>query len=189
MTGYAFGLTTPRDFLEKARREVRRLEEGTERGDDVAYLQDTAINAALTLWHISDWIAHSAEQSCVAAIERIRRERAVPKTKNALPILREHIGQDPYMAICGALANGAKHFTLHEQPSLVSSQIFQPQLQVHAPAAPVDLAADVSVGAAVSAAGPRHVAKLRINGVSAPALDVFKAALAYWDKFYAGYGL
>jgi hypothetical protein len=191
MTGYAFGLTTPRDLLAKAHREVRRLEDATARAfsrDDIANLQDTAFNAAVSLWHVSDWIAHSTEQKCVDAIERIRRERPTLKTVR-LQILREHILDDPHMVICEALANGAKHLVLYGPPSFVSSQVLQPQLKDHAAAAPVALAADVSVGAAFGVAQVRYVAKLRINDEGIPALDVFKAALAYWDKFFADYGL
>jgi hypothetical protein len=191
MTGYAFGLTTPRDLLEKARREVRRLEVATAGASSpkgVPDLQDTAFNAAVTLWHVSDWIANSTEQKYIDAIERIRLERPSQKTVRLL-ILREHILDDPHMAICEALANGAKHLELHEPPSFVSSRIFAPQTNLHAAAAPVVLTANVTAGPAVGVAPIRYFAKLKINDVGIPALDVFKAALAYWDKFLADYGL
>ena len=36
---------------------------------------------------------------------------------------------------------------------------------------------------------PSYFAKVKINDVGMPALDAFKGALAYWDKFFADYGL
>jgi len=71
--------------------------------DHVEELQDVAINAAWTLWHISDWIARSTEQGCIDAIERIRRERPSQK-KEPLKILREHVRDDSHLALCEALA-------------------------------------------------------------------------------------
>jgi hypothetical protein len=51
MSDYAFGLKTPRDFLDKARREIRRLESALSENSlaSTVDVQDLAINAALTL--------------------------------------------------------------------------------------------------------------------------------------------
>lgn len=189
---YAFGFTLPREMLEKARREVGRLEAAEERGAPVEELQDVAINAALTLWHISDWIARSADQRCVAAVERIKRERPSRKT-SSIEIIRERILDDSHMALCEALANGAKHLTLHEPPR------FDPARVLHGVAtvrrwptngtAAVALEADVTAQPSVPAALPRYFAKLRIDGEGVPALDAFKRALAYWDRFFETYKL
>ncbi len=188
MTGYAFGLSTPRDLLEKARREVWRLERATSLASSHEDVQDTAFNAAVTLWHVSDWIARSTDQACVDAIERIKRDRPSLKT-SPLPILQEYILDDPHMALCEALANGAKHLVLHESPSLVSTQVLQPELQSHVAAAPIALMTDLSASAIGEPPVVHHIAKVRINDVPIHAVKVFKKALAYWDRFFIDYGL
>jgi hypothetical protein len=38
-------------------------------------------------------------------------------------------------------------------------------------------------------AAPIYVPKLKINGVGLAALDVFEAALDYWDRFFKKYEL
>jgi hypothetical protein len=83
MSDYAFGLKTPVDFLEKARREVRRLKRGMAEASlaSPVDIQDVAINAALTLWHVADWIAKYPDDRYRAAIERIRQESGSKKTK------------------------------------------------------------------------------------------------------------
>ncbi|MFZ1908536.1 MAG: hypothetical protein WAU52_05585 [Burkholderiales bacterium] len=190
MTGYAFGLTTPRDFLAKARREVERLAEAESQAylaADVALLQDTAINAALSLWHVSDWIARSPEQPYVDAIERIRVERPSQK-KAPLEILREQIRDSSHMALCEALANGAKHLTLRQPPRLDPTRL-QNTGGPYTGTSAVDIAANVTLQPGVSTALSRYYAKLQINDTGMPALEAFKAALAYWDSFFANYGL
>lgn len=190
MTAYAFGLKTPRAFLAKARREVERLAEIEDRASslaDVALVQDTAINAALTLWHVADWVARWPDPAYVAAIERIRVER--PSLKKArLEIVREHIRDSSHMVLCEALANGAKHFELYERPSLDSTRLFTTSGPFGGTAA-VTVEADVTVRASVDAAIPFYFAKLKINGEGLRALEVFKGALAYWDNFFTTYGL
>jgi len=190
VTGYAFGLTTPRDFLAKAHREVERLAEIESRASspaDVALLQDTAINAALTLWHVADWVARWPDPAYVAAIERIRVKR--PSLKKArLEIVREHMLDSSHMALCEALANGAKHLTLHEPPRLDPTRLLTPG-GPYAGTSAVNLAADVTARPSVSGAVPRYFAKLRINDSGMPALKAFEGALADWDNFFTDYGL
>jgi hypothetical protein len=193
VTAYAFGLKTPRDFLEKARRDVRRLEQATSSAsslEDVEDLQDLAINAAWSLWHVADWIARCPEQRYREAVERIRVERPSRKTKPRA-ILHEHILDDSHMALCEALANGSKHFELHEPPKFDATRIFRYGHDgPYAGTSAVDVISGVTAGGTDSIAMPKYFfAKLRINGKGLPALDVFNAALAYWDRFFEGYGL
>jgi len=116
MTELAFGIEAPRDLLAKARREVGRLEqaENWHGTDDWEPIADAAINAALTLWHITDWIANSPDPACQSAIAQIKAKRGSAKTA-ALAVLQEHVLDDSNIALCDALANGAKHFTIRER--------------------------------------------------------------------------
>jgi hypothetical protein len=92
------------------------------------------------------------------------------------------------MALCEALANGAKHFELYDLPRFDSTRVLRPGSGQYAGAAPVDLEATISVMPTVRAA-PIYVPKLKINGVGLAALDVFEAALDYWDRFFKKYEL
>jgi len=59
---YAFGLKTASDWLGKARREVKRLEHAEmSLSSDENDVRDAGINAAITLWHLTDWLAKSNE--------------------------------------------------------------------------------------------------------------------------------
>jgi hypothetical protein len=195
MSDYAFGLKTPRDLLQKAHREVERLTDATQRAstdDDIKELQDIAINAALTIWHVCDWIANSTDPRCKAAICRIKEERACLK-QDALSILREHVLDDSNMALCDALANGAKHFAIKPR-ALDPSRVFtRPDDTGYSGTSTVKVRADVTAPPAVAVAIPyigRYFAKIALDDDrSGPALEVFTAALAFWDKFFETYNL
>ncbi|HEX7953617.1 MAG TPA: hypothetical protein VF523_11180 [Burkholderiales bacterium] len=192
MTVYAFGLTTPRNFLEKARREVGRLANiSWEMSADLSVedIQDTAINAVLTIWHVSDWIAHSTDQKCIAAIERIRIEQASQKSA-PIAVLREFLRKDRNLALCETLANGAKHLTLHTPPKRHPLRAPDSQTASQGDTAVQIIRSDVTIAmAAGSAMPPILFAKIQIDNESVAALDVFHAALAYWDQFFAAYQL
>jgi hypothetical protein len=55
-----FPITTPRDLLSKAKRELDSLNdeaEGLYHEPNEVALADLTINAAWSLWHVTDWIA------------------------------------------------------------------------------------------------------------------------------------
>lgn len=195
MTELAFGIETPRDLLAKARREVERLEqaENWHGTDDWEPIADAAINAALTLWHITDWIANSPDPACQSAIAQIKAKRGSAKTAS-LAVLQEHVLDDSNIALCDALANGAKHFTIRER-SLDPTRLFaKPDATTaYLGSSTVTIRADVTQSGSYSIAmpkPPRYFAKVIINETtSGRALDVFKAALSYWEKFFDDYRL
>jgi len=192
MSDYAFGLKTPRDFLDKARREIRRLESAMAEGSLASELdiQDLAINAALTLWHVADWIAKYPDDRHRAAIDQIKHERGWQKS-NPQDVIYDYVLIDSHMALCAALANGVKHFELYSAPRFDSTRILNPSSQVYAGAAPVDLETTMSAMPSVRAANPLQMMfpKLKINDVGLPAMVAFRAALDYWDRFFTKYHL
>src|ERR1051325_2839834 len=127
MSDYAFGLKTPREFLEKARREVSRLESAMAEGAfaSTVDIQDLAINAALTLWHVADWIAKYGDDRYLAAIDRIQGERGWQRARPQ-DVIYEYVTFDSHMALCAALANGVKHFELYHPPRFDSTRILNP---------------------------------------------------------------
>src|SRR5688572_33048330 len=89
----AFGLKTPRDLLEKARREVGRLRQrpiAIVAGlyNDEHETIDQAINAAISLWHIIDWLANSSLSGTAALVEHAKQVSGTLKT-NRYGVLRD----------------------------------------------------------------------------------------------------
>ncbi len=195
-----FGLTSPRDLLEKARRDVERLRQVTNwprSPEQRLAVQDSAFNAAITLWHVTDWIANSSEPEAVAALQTIRTTHP-PSKKGAdsYDVLSAYVRMDAHMNLCHSLANGAKHFELTFTPALDRGPIFrsEPGIQ-HGTSTVSSLITGVSVPPAVSPAGPEqppagYFAKILVDDRhSVPAVDVFRAALDYWDGFFKTHGL
>jgi hypothetical protein len=50
-----FALENCRDLLNKLEREIDRLSAARDR-DDLTTMIDTAFNAAVTAWHLCDWV-------------------------------------------------------------------------------------------------------------------------------------
>jgi len=209
-----FGLINgPRDFLNKARREANRLavaESDPRADDDLGRLHDRlhdivdfAINAAMALWHVTDWVANSDDPRAQAALNSIAASRTLkrpPKGRAPTPYdyLSDYVLDESTMALCQALANGPKHAVLRWQPALDPTMLFiGPAPGAHAGTAAVTIESHATVSGAVSAAGPgRLFAKLLIydhrnptKPVTGSALEVFQRALAYWESFFAKHGL
>ena len=109
----AFGLKTPRDLLEKARREVGRLRQRpiaimAGSYNDEHETIDQAINAAISLWHIIDWLANSSLSGTPALVQHAKQISGTRKT-NPYGVLRDFALQNVRSWICHDLANGSKH--------------------------------------------------------------------------------
>ena len=200
MSAYAFGLKTPRDFLNKARREIERLENSSSR-EDVA---DAAINAAVTLWSLNEWIARSDRPACVDAIARIKAENQ--SGKNApKKILHEHIAKDQNIRHCRDIANGAKHLELHDDKEEIGSttvssvtrsvvlnedaleSAFEKYI---AKGTVVETDASAMPAIAMAPWPTTYTAKIILDdGTRLRAAEVFRSALKYWEQFFEKYGL
>lgn len=179
----AFGLTTPRDFLEKARRDVRRLRQRPLAimvgYNDQHETIDQAINAAVTLWHVTDWLANSPPPA--AFIQHAKQASGTAKT-NTYGVLRDFALKNHDLAICHDLANGSKHLEL-DNPQATQSP---------GPIAPTSSGSSQGMAAVTSAPPPyeRFVAKVVMpNGDRVPVLEVYDRALAYWDNLFTTHNL
>jgi hypothetical protein len=61
-----FGLKTPHDLLEKARRELVALE-GAAMTQDETEITDALYNFAVTTYHVKDWLKRYHSGSCPTA--------------------------------------------------------------------------------------------------------------------------
>jgi len=95
---YAFNRKSPRDLLEKARRELARMEQAPAY-DDVEQTDHALTNLAITLWHITDWLANGAGD--------VLRAHGYPAKYEGLS--KRVIDDSRPLNICYQLAIGAKH--------------------------------------------------------------------------------
>jgi hypothetical protein len=178
----AFGLATPVELLEKARREVARISSppfAIRAGHDARYdALDAAINAAITLWHVTDWVAVSPQPQAAALLHSARKPG---DNRGSYAVLKEFVISDKDLALCHDLCNGSKHLEL-DRPVTAPAHIdlFTGNTR--------ELEALVSVR---SNSPARWVPKIVTpqDGARQVAADVYKRAIAFWEKLFRAHGL
>lgn len=181
-----FGLTTPRDFLAKAGREIERLRffplairGGIEPRLEVA---DHAINAAVSLWHVTDWLARYNDPRSEALLAHAKKVTGTPKS-NRYEVLSEFVQKDAAISLCRDVCNGSKHLEFSHPQPVVSGTVNIKMTEER----PLPMAAVMS--ASGSAEG-RWIAKIVLeDGSRVPALEVYERALAYWQSLFAQFKL
>ena len=101
----SFGLVSAQSMVSKAWREYQRC---TRAGSDDDR-RDAAINCAITLWHLNDWVW--------SGISASGREK--PELRSLLGVTDRRLKQDdlvkwavgacPELSICQSICNGSKH--------------------------------------------------------------------------------
>jgi hypothetical protein len=107
-----FPIATPRHLLKKAKREIERLKSeanGDYSDPSPTVVADLTINAAWTLWHVTDWIGRGALQVVADVVPRQMKKPAKKRTDAFQRRLRAR-SQD--LRICWGLALRFKHFEL-----------------------------------------------------------------------------
>lgn len=107
MPKHSFGLRGPHELLDKARREVEALKKASATPlaeDEVQRLADHAMNAALTIWHMTDWLASSQDA-------RIRNALAKSALATQTAITVEATKRTS-LKLCWLIAHGSTHLTL-----------------------------------------------------------------------------
>jgi hypothetical protein len=103
------GLNSPTDLLAKLHWEIEQLGHPV---DQEAVASYRAFNCAVTAWSICDWVWSAATPDLR---KRFREESPDPKAKDAEPLASLLRQQSRELAICQQLANGSKHFILHNK--------------------------------------------------------------------------
>jgi hypothetical protein len=103
------GLDSPTDLLAKLQWEIDQLGLPIEQEAIASY---RAFNCAITAWSICDWVWNTASPDLQ---NRFRAESPKPEAKNEEVLASLLRVQSRELAICQQLANGSKHFVLHER--------------------------------------------------------------------------
>jgi hypothetical protein len=95
MTGnLRFGNVSPKDMIEKAKRELERL-----KAADTTDRSDHAMNAALTIAHLADWVFHAARSAGVEVGNFSQFADTARKASRAVAVITD-------------IANASKHFEI-----------------------------------------------------------------------------
>jgi len=114
-----FPISSPRDLLAKAGRELQSLEAetggfwGDPRPVPVA---DLTINTAWSLWHVTDWIGHGADDVVRSVVTA--GQMRLPARKRVDAFQRRLRARCPELRITWALALRWKHFDLETAEAL-----------------------------------------------------------------------
>lgn len=98
----AFGLCDTRAMLEKLRWEAGKL--STLERHNVVERQYHALNAAITAWHITDWLWHTMPAEVRVEWDNIQK-------------FQEYVRQNsPMIRLCYQIATGSKHCIIERHP-------------------------------------------------------------------------
>ena len=101
----SFGLNSSYDMIKKAWREYERCTK-SENDDD---RRDAAINCAITLWHMNDWVWNGIAKYGRTKDE-IRTLLGVTRPRAEIDdLVKWAVGGCPELAICQSICNGSKH--------------------------------------------------------------------------------
>lgn len=98
---YAWTISTANDLLAKAKRDLKRFQTSHEYGDGEQV--DHAVNCAITLWHVHDWVwrERSAEWAARGIVDKGSFQNWLHS--------RDGRGR---LSLCERIANGSKHLVL-----------------------------------------------------------------------------
>jgi hypothetical protein len=179
---YAWTVNTPRDLLEKAKRDLARFRRSHEANDGEQ--TDHAINCAITLWHIHDWLWRDREAAWKA--QGIAHKGAFQEW------LRARDGQER-LALCERLANGSKHLVLdkHSPIDLTTYVSAKDVPDGMTRQASERLAAgEQFVSYSLGIEDARDVLKITTSdGKQIRADNLFEAAVVLWEELFKEVGL
>lgn len=161
---HTFGIKTPQEWLDKARYELAGLEALCDRkltGQEAKAMQYAAINTALALWHMVDWLANSDDA-------KIRSALAAAGLHDLEQLHAHARKQSDAVGLCWLLATAAKHAKLTGR------------------AKAKNVIEETTLSIASTLAKPaygRYVPKIISGGKRHNAVQVFKDAISYWDGF------
>jgi hypothetical protein len=174
MSSLAFGVHTPRELLERAEFEVRRLEESANsnfilESEGKNTVGSLAGACASTLWNIVDWLSNTNDPQTRALLTNAGF--------NSYESIREHVkSNSPELALCWEVTNGYKHCELSGH-TLRLSQIDKAMLS----APPLSPDRPLAY---------QFVPKIKTKaGANMPAVQVFQDAVAFWRTFFGRLGL
>jgi hypothetical protein len=177
---YAWTIKTSRDLLDKAIRDLDRFRRAHESGD--RYQVDHAINCAITLWHVHDWLwqERTAEWQAQGLVDQPAFQKW----------LESKDGRDR-LALCRRLANGSKHFA--PRKSRVDANTYVSERDV-----PDSKNREISQQLAggepivvwsLSIEDARDVLKFTSEGRDSRADNLLEATVKFWEDLFQEIGL
>ena len=112
----AFGLRGCRCLLEKLRYETSTL--NTTARHDVTGRAYIAFNCAVTAWHMTDWVWAELDQTQRENVQTLARTKCKLVATKPWPLQVHARRSSPSLKLCWSLANGSKHFVLHNPPNV-----------------------------------------------------------------------
>jgi hypothetical protein len=117
--GKTFGLSGPRDLLEKLRRDIDRLRKPREDATEEAHV---ALDCALSAWALVDWTWEALPPD--RADQFLKPANQGSKGVGAPRAFAEHVGQMVRdLMTCRLIATGAKHFEVrnNDDPGTITT--------------------------------------------------------------------
>ena len=102
-------MQSSRDMLEKLRREIDRLAGSIIRQDIV----DNGLNAAMTAWHLTDWVWKEIQGSTRRPTLTARAGTPIRELKQFQELVKRNCAE---LAYCEGIAISTKHFTFLKLP-------------------------------------------------------------------------
>ena len=159
-----FDIRTSRDMLDKLSREIKRLET-TDNREDAA---DLCFNAAVTAWHLHDWVWKDIKDNWPVRA-RIAKAAEIPgkfKKRDWMTFLRSKKAECPALRYCRIIATASKHGGVE----LTDDDPIE-DLRVYTSPAPD------------TRWKPRIGSQVRLAGL------VFEDAFSFWNEFIGKYGV
>lgn len=146
----------------------------TSHGEVGAY---RAFNAAVTAWHICDWVWQTAPRELR---ERLKTDSPEPAAADAGPLMALVLAECREIRICQQLGTGAKHFEVKRRndPDIVTS--FEEAMHLVEFGSGEEKETVFLQGKAVF---------VKDGTQSYSDLGLFSRALAYWNGFFERYGV
>ena len=165
---------SPRDLLDKAKRDLERLNDATVKGDVIAG-RDALIDACAALYHLLDWMTVLCPGYNVAA--------------------RDHANASKWIMLCKDICLAGKHFSLdpsHDTYALNAPTADYVDATATVPATGALLGSGTLgyPGAGCMGAGPLGMRQvLKVHSTTHGdhyAASVVEKAIADWESFFAG---
>src|SRR5262250_187175 len=102
-------MNSSRDMLEKLRREIDRLAGSIIRQEIV----DHGLNAAMTAWHLTDWVWREIQGSPRRPILTAKARAPIRELKQFQELVKRNCAE---LAYCEDIAISTKHFTFSKLP-------------------------------------------------------------------------
>jgi hypothetical protein len=172
----AFDLTSPKDVLEKFRREIERFEDE----DDREHSGDHLINAFTTGWHLHEWVWDAIRERPALLASVIDKVGLIAPVKGSKQFGSSLARKNQFLDVCRIVATSAKH--VHVTLEKGSPQSVQTGFSYSSTRG--------AIGARPLSTRPsKWIAKVRIDANVVSASDLLLQIDQFWVELIYGCGV